>query len=44
MHPLFLKATGLTESIIAGAIEVHRDKGPGLSVSSCSILSDNATV
>ena len=30
MHPLFLKATGLTETIIAGAIEVHRDKGPGL--------------
>lgn len=30
MHPLFQKANGLTESIIAGAIEVHRDKGPGL--------------
>jgi GxxExxY protein len=30
MHPLFLKASGLTESIIAAAIEVHRDKGPGL--------------
>jgi len=30
MHPLFQKATGLTDSIIAGAIEVHRDKGPGL--------------
>jgi GxxExxY protein len=30
MHPLFLKASGLTETIIAGAIEVHRDKGPGL--------------
>ena len=30
MHPLFEKASGLTESIIAGAIEVHRDKGPGL--------------
>jgi GxxExxY protein len=30
MHPLFHKATGLTETIIAGAIEVHRDKGPGL--------------
>lgn len=30
MHSLFLKATGLTETIIAGAIEVHRDKGPGL--------------
>ena len=30
MHPLFDKASGLTESIIAAAIEVHRDKGPGL--------------
>jgi GxxExxY protein len=30
MHPLFKKASGLTESIIAAAIEVHRDKGPGL--------------
>jgi len=30
MHPLYQKATGLTETIISGAIEVHRDKGPGL--------------
>ncbi len=30
MHPLFQKASGLTESIIGAAIEVHRDKGPGL--------------
>jgi len=30
MHPLFAKASGLTEEIIAAAIEVHRDKGPGL--------------
>ena len=30
MHPLFEKASRLTESIIAAAIEVHRDKGPGL--------------
>ena len=30
MHPLFKKASGLTEIIIAAAIEVHRDKGPGL--------------
>jgi GxxExxY protein len=28
VHPLFQKATGLTETIIAAAIEVH--KGPGL--------------
>lgn len=27
---MFEKASGLTETIIAGAIEVHRDKGPGL--------------
>lgn len=30
MHPLFEKASGLTETIINAAIEVHRDKGPGL--------------
>jgi len=30
VHPLFGKASGLTEAIIAGAIEVPRDKGPGL--------------
>lgn len=30
MHPLFEKASGFTESIIGAAIEVHRDKGPGL--------------
>jgi GxxExxY protein len=30
MHSLFEKASGLTENVIAGAIEVHRDKGPGL--------------
>ena len=30
MHPLFQKATGLTETIIAAAIEVHGDKRPGL--------------
>ncbi len=30
MHPLFTKASGLTEHIIGAAIEVHRDKGPGL--------------
>ena len=32
MHPLFEKASGLTETIIAAAIEVHRDKGPGLNI------------
>jgi GxxExxY protein len=30
MHPLFEKASGLTERVIGAAIEVHRDKGPGL--------------
>lgn len=30
MHPLFDKAAGLTEGIIGAAIEVHREKGPGL--------------
>ena len=30
MHPLFHKADGLTERIIGAAIEVHKDKGPGL--------------
>ena len=30
MHPLFEKAAGLTETIIAAAIEVHSNKGPGL--------------
>ena len=30
MHPLFHKASLLTEEIIGAAIEVHRDKGPGL--------------
>ena len=30
MHLLYQKAAGLTELIIGAAIEVHRDKGPGL--------------
>jgi GxxExxY protein len=30
MHSLFSKADRLTELIIGAAIEVHRDKGPGL--------------
>jgi GxxExxY protein len=30
MHPLFCRASELTEEIIGAAIEVHRDKGPGL--------------
>jgi GxxExxY protein len=30
MHLFFERASGLTETIIAAAIEVHRNKGPGL--------------
>jgi GxxExxY protein len=30
MHPLFEKADQLTHEVIGAAIEVHRDKGPGL--------------
>jgi GxxExxY protein len=30
MHPQYTKASALTEHIIRAAIEVHRDKGPGL--------------
>lgn len=30
MHPLFDKASGIVGEVIGGAIEVHRDKGPGL--------------
>lgn len=30
MHPLFQKADKLSREVISGAIEVHRDKGPGL--------------
>jgi GxxExxY protein len=35
MHPLLEKASGLTETIIAAAIEVHRDNGPALVESIC---------
>jgi GxxExxY protein len=30
MHPLFPRASTLTETVIGAGIEVHRDKGPGL--------------
>lgn len=30
MHPLFQKADKLSNTVIGGAIEVHRHKGPGL--------------
>ena len=30
MHPLFDQAAGITHDVIGAAIEVHRDKGPGL--------------
>ena len=30
MHPLFARASGITHDVIGAAIEVHKDKGPGL--------------
>ena len=30
MHPLFLKASKITHEVIGSAIEVHKQKGPGL--------------
>ena len=30
MHSLFSKASGMTHDVIGAAIEVHKDKGPGL--------------
>jgi GxxExxY protein len=30
MHPLYAKADALSREVIGAAIEVHRDKGPGL--------------
>ena len=30
MHPLFQQASGITHDVIGAAIEVHKDKGPGL--------------
>lgn len=30
MHPLFTQAAGMTHEVIAAAIEVHTEKGPGL--------------
>jgi GxxExxY protein len=30
MHPKYLKADALSPKVIGAAIEVHRDKGPGL--------------
>jgi GxxExxY protein len=30
VHPLFARAAGLTHDVIGAAIEVHKDKGPGL--------------
>ncbi|MGI9427085.1 MAG: GxxExxY protein [Bythopirellula sp.] len=35
MHPLFSQASGITHDIIGAAIEVHKDKGPGLLESIC---------
>jgi len=30
MHSLFAKASGITHDVIGAAIEVHKEKGPGL--------------
>lgn len=30
MHPLYVKADAMSGEVIGAAIEVHRDKGPGL--------------
>ena len=30
MHPLYQQAAGITHDVIGAAVEVHRDKGPGL--------------
>ena len=30
MHPLYAKANEISRDVIAGLIEVHKDKGPGL--------------
>lgn len=30
MHPLFQPAESITQAVIGAAMEVHRDKGPGL--------------
>ena len=30
MHPKFAQASGMTHDVIGAAIEVHKDKGPGL--------------
>jgi GxxExxY protein len=30
MHPLFTQASEMTQDVIGAAIEVHKDKGPGL--------------
>jgi len=30
MHPLFAEASGITHDVIGAAIEVHKNKGPGL--------------
>ena len=30
MHPLYQQAAAITHDVIAAAIEVHKDKGPGL--------------
>jgi GxxExxY protein len=40
MHPLYAKADALSHELIGAAIEVHRDKGPGLieSIYECCLM------
>jgi GxxExxY protein len=30
MHPLFAQASGINHDVVGAAMEVHKDKGPGL--------------
>jgi GxxExxY protein len=40
VHPLYAKADALSRDVIGAAIEVHRDKGPGLieSIYECCLM------
>jgi hypothetical protein len=37
MHPLFTQASAITHDVIGAAIEVYKDKGPGLLESFSSV-------
>ncbi len=36
MHVLLTKASGITDVVVGAAIEVHKDRGPGLLGSICA--------